>query len=478
MGKRKFRSAEVTITNFTKGGNGLGHYSREDGTSASVEVPFTAPGDRVKALLLRKRNSCYSSKLEEIITPAPERIPPRCIHFATCGGCRLQHIDYEYQLRWKETYIRKCFETVISPLVNFLPIIGCSAPWQYRNKMEYSFSQDAAGNKYLGLIADSSKGRVLNLTECHLTHPWFIDTLKSVRRWWENANLAAYHPYRNTGSLRTLTMREGITTGDRMVILTVSGNPEYALHQDQLNALVASIQQVLEPLAAGSQLSIFLRIQQINKGMATQFYEMLLFGSDHIREKLLIDIDPSNPQELLFHISPTAFFQPNSLQAAKLYSTALRLANVNSKSTVYDLYCGTGALGLAIAHRAQQVIGIEISKESALDARTNAKLNNIENVQIFSGDVGHTLQTLPEKGIAPPDVVIVDPPRAGLDAEAIKHLMNLQPSKILYISCNPATQAVNAAEIVQKGYQIHTIQPVDQFPQTAHVENIVVLERS
>ncbi len=212
--------------------------------------------------------------------------------------------------------------------------------------------------------------------------------------------------------------------------------------------------------------------------MTTNLYEMLLYGPDHIREILHIKVNPNEPPiSLTFHISPSAFFQTNTVQAEQLYSLALGLAKIPRDAIVYDLYCGTGVIGICISKHVKEVIGIELSPESALDARTNAKLNRCANVTIISGAVRHVLTQIPEQKISRPDVVIVDPPRPGLDPGSMKHMLEICPPKILYISCNPITQATNVAEFLKHGYRISTIQPVDQFPQTYHVENIVVLER-
>jgi 23S rRNA (uracil1939-C5)-methyltransferase len=344
--------------------------------------------------------------------------------------------------------------------------------------MEYSFSMDAAGNKYLGMVMDSSHGKVFHLTECHLTNEWFVDVVKAVRAWWHESGLDAYHMHRNTGSLRTLTVREGQRTGDRMVILTVSGNPDFALNKQQLERFAAFVRDIAEPTTPDSQISIFLRIHQIKKGSPTQMYEMLLHGADHIREVLHIQLNPELPSRAVtFQISPSAFFQPNTQQAEQLYNKALQLAKISYEDVVYDLYCGTGALGVCVAHAAKQVVGIELSPEAALDARTNATLNGCENLQILSGDVGKVLKTLPEQNLPSPDIVMVDPPRSGLSPQAIKDIIEAHPAKILYISCNPATQALNIADLVQQGYHLTTVQPIDQFPQTAHVENIALLIR-
>jgi 23S rRNA (uracil1939-C5)-methyltransferase len=477
--QQKGRSVTVQINDLSKKGNGLGIAELEHGPPLRVEVPFTMPGDVVRAHVHRKRSGVYAGILEELITPSPNRIAPRCAHFGVCGGCRFQHMSYEQQLSYKEAQVRQYFEKLITPDVSFKPIIGSQSPWQYRNKMEYSFSSDAAGKKYLGLVMDSSRGKVLNITECHLTNPWFVEALKCVRSWWQESNLDAYNMYRDKGSLRTLTLREGLRTGDRMVVLTVSGNPEYALHKQHLESFVAFLRAAIEPVDSNSCLSIFLRIQQIATGMTTNIYEMHLYGADHIRETLHIQVNPQEPPtDILFKISPSAFFQPNSGQAEVLYSTALRLAEIPKDAVVYDLYCGTGALGLCISKYVKQVVGIELSPESALDARNNAKQNGCNNLTIISGAVRHTIQYLQEQNMPPPDVVMVDPPRPGLDPDALKSLLKLSAPKILYISCNPSTQALNVEELVQNGYRIVAIQPVDEFPQTYHVENIVLLAKS
>jgi 23S rRNA (uracil1939-C5)-methyltransferase len=265
-----------------------------------------------------------------------------------------------------------------------------------------------------------------------------------------------------------------------MAMLTVSGNPDYALKKHHLESLVDALCKAVQPPDGVGKLSIFVRIQQVGKGMPTNFYEMLLYGPDHISEILHIQLEPKEaPISLKFNISPIAFFQPNTMQAERLYSTALQMADIPKDAVVYDLYCGTGTLGICAAQRAKQVVGIEISPESALDARSNAALNGMKNVTIFSGAVRHVLGSLlQEHNIPAPDVVMVDPPRPGLDPDALKQLVILNPAKILYVSCNPDTQVENIAELIQHGYKITSIQPVDQFPQTYHIENVVVLVKN
>lgn len=477
----KTRIIEIDICNYSKKGNGIGHYALpEAGINWTVEVPFTMPGDRVRAKVLRKRGGLHAALLEELLSPSPQRTAARCAHFGICGGCRWQHLPYPLQLEHKESMVRQYFAPFLTEDVTFYPILPCAEPWGYRNKMEFSFSSNAAKEPFLGLMLEGGKGKVLNLTECHLVTPWFIDTLKAVRDWWTNSSLDAYHCRKNSGSLRTLIVREGKRSGDRLVMLTVSGHPDYALHKPQIASFVSAVRAAAETDGPQSELSIFLRIQQIAKGRPTEFFEMHLYGPDTIRETLHITSHVGDkPRELTFKISPSAFFQPNTLQAEQLYSRVLQLAEIPAHGVVYDLYCGTGTLGLCLAHHAKEVIGIELSRESALDARTNAKLNGAANVKILEGSVGDILQQMGQQGELPqPDLVLVDPPRPGLEPLAIKQLIALKAPKIAYISCNPATQAENIALLLQGGYKLQVVQPVDQFPQTVHIENIAILTLS
>lgn len=464
-------SGECAIFGLSSRGFGLGR----EATGREIEVPFTAPGDEVLVSLPKRKRRGAIAYLEKVVVPGPEREAPRCLHFGKCGGCRLQHLPYTAQLRFKEESILRAFQLLKSASTQVLPIIACDPPWNYRNKMEFSFSSDAKGTRYLGLMLQQGRGRVFHLEECHLANPWMAETLVHTRKWWDSFGLTAYHPYRNSGTLRTLILREGYKTGDRLAMMTVSGNPEDALSRAALQNWVAFMSEKAAPAQEGATLSLFLRIQQIAKGRPTQFFEMLLHGPDHIREQLEITQDLAPAQYLNFHIAPSAFFQPNPRQAEKLYSRALALLKPNPEDCVYDLCCGTGTLGIAVSRRVREVIGIELSPESAIDARTNAHLNGCSNVTIHTGDVGEVLARL-EPSLQP-KAVIVDPPRAGLSPLAIAQILSLKPYKILYISCNPQSQARDLQILCGQGYSLSALQPVDQFPQTIHVENIAVLER-
>lgn len=469
--KKPPQTVKTFIEKLSKKGNGIGFIKER---SKEIEVPFTFPGDSIEAEIRKKKRDKYQGKLLNLLVPSKDRISPKCLHFGACGGCRLQHISYIKQLEVKQERVQSLFSTFLFPSDSFLPIVACDHPWNYRNKMEFTFSSDKKGESFVGLILEGSRGKVFNLTECHLVNPWFAKALNVVRNWWQKTGLTAYHPPSNQGALRTLTVREGITTGDRLIMLTVSGNADFALNKSHLESFVYELRKAVEPEDPSTYFSLFLRIQQAIKGQPTEFFEMHLFGKDHIREKMTI-----KNHTLDFQISPSSFFQPNTRQAEKLYSLALEMAELSGEEIVYDLYCGTGTLGIVFAKWVKQVIGVEISLESALDAKTNIKHNHLENVQIYTGSCGSVLHEIREKKSLPkPNLVLLDPPRMGLDAKSLEEVAALESPTIIYISCNPETQANDVKFFIENGYALIKLQPVDQFPHTMHIENIALLKRA
>lgn len=434
--------------------------SKGYGIADETEIAHVIPGDQILFELTRKKRLPKKGRLLQILQPSSDRVEARCAHAQVCGGCCWQQMDYQAQLREKEERVRAAFSREPDP------IIPCDHPFHYRNKMEFTFSENRGGQKYLGLMIAQAEPYVFNLTECHLTNPWFAELLSEVRSWWETSALKAYYPPNDTGSLRYLTLREGIRTGQKMAILNVSGNPEFALNRPQIDSFISAAQK-----AVGPEISLFLRIHQTRKGRPTHFFEMHLAGPDHIVEQLHL-----KNRVYSFKISPISFFQPNTLAAEKLYETALGM--LPPSATLFDLYCGTGTLGMVAAQNARQVVGIELSPEAVIDAEENLLRNQVHNMKIHQGDVGQVLtRLLAEPHFIPPDAVIVDPPRAGLDPLALHHLKTLKAKAILYISCNPLTQADNIRELCQAGYQLKRLQPLDQFPHTYHIENIAFLER-
>lgn len=524
---------QLHIDRLSPKGRGIAHFQQTPQNPISqVEVLRGIPGDEVQVELGKKKRGKYTSLLKSIITPSPSRVAPRCSHAEYCGGCSVQQMDYAAQLREKQALVEKAFSGFQGTIH---PIIPSDSPWEYRNKMEFSFSENRAGEQFLGLMIAGAKSKVFNLQECHLASPWFSQALIAVREWWKKSGLRAYR-LSDEGSLRTLILRESRRTGDKMAMLTVSGNPQYAVKKSQVQEFIKTLKGVL-PEKEQARLSIFLRIQQIAKGSPTQFFEIHLHGPDHIEEILTIDTGEATAC-LTFKISPTSFFQPNTNQAEVLYSKAIQMlrtypskeassigggfladfrfffrgvctrlmlplqkgSKIGSKSSqnrqkplieigskeraeitnrptigrVLDLYCGTGTLSMAMATLAKEVIGIELNPHSIFDAESNRERNQIKNLRFIQGDVGKKLGELSDRHF---DVVVVDPPRVGLEPPALAQILSLQADKILYISCNPASQAENIKVLVQGGYELLALQPVDQFPHTMHIENIAVLQK-
>ncbi len=470
MKKTTYFPVTIEIERLSAKGFGVGLAQKtESSPKTKTRVPGTIPGDLVVAEIGSKSKGAYLGKLLEISKGSPHRREAVCLHAPVCGGCSLHYMSYDRQLEYKTSIIKDLFR-----IESILPIIPSPLEWRYRNKMEYTFSQNKAGERFLGLMKAGTKGRVESLKECHLCPEWFSQVLLSVRAWWDESDLLAFHGIQDVGSLRNLTIREGKKTGQKMVILTVSGNPAYALKKEHLQSFVSFVQKVLPSETP----SVFLRVQQAIRGQPTQFYEMNLLGSVHIEEELEISC-LDYKRNYRFKISPTAFFQPNTLQAEKLYSKALEMAGLKKRNLVLDLYAGTATLGMIFSAFAEKVVAIELNPYAVFDAEANREMNQVNNLEVFKGDVSQVLKELKAKDPAfrRPDLVVLDPPRTGLFPEAVEEVLSLLPSEILYISCSPEKQARDCALFKEAGYEIIKIQPVDQFPQTVHIENIVLLRR-
>ncbi len=384
-----------------------------------------------------------------------------CIHFGTCGGCRFQNVPYDEQLFHKESYVRTLFDSIGGEV---RPIIGCHSPWRYRNRMDFSFFQKKTGEKRVGFSQKGKKWGGVDLHQCLLTNPWMMDTLQAVRTWWQTSVLYAYHPLSNRGTFRTLTLREGMHTQEKMAVFTVSGDPEYQLTSLQKEELTQVI------LSSHPFSSIILRTQYLAKKTATRFEEELLYGKDHIHEILHDD----SGRKWIFKIGSQDFFQPNTKQAEVIYQTALTYAELKKGDSLLDLYCGAGGFGIFASPHLSKVWGIEMNATSVKNAHENISLNQVSNMEVFEGDVGALLK----KNSFESHCMIIDPPRAGLAPKALQEILSLAIPKIVYVSCNPKTQVENCQILKEEGgYRLALVHPIDQFPHTPHVENIVLLVR-
>ncbi|HRW58415.1 MAG TPA: 23S rRNA (uracil(1939)-C(5))-methyltransferase RlmD [Chlamydiales bacterium] len=457
---------EIIIETLSRKAEGQAEYH-----NAKVLIPHTIPGDKVLAKLYKKRKGIIKGRLEQILIPSKDRVELRCPHAEICGGCMIQAMDYQKQLQQKEKWVLDQFQShIFEDHGEIYPIVSLEIPWEFRNKMEFSFSQNGIGTKYLGLMIAKANRFVFNLSNCFLASSFFAKLVVRVREFWENSDYTAYNYENDTGLFLTLTVREGKNTSEKMVVLTINGKEEFAVNDQAL--FIKAVQEVIGNNP--EKVSIILRKRIIEEKSPTSFEEIVLFGKDTIQEVLNIQVDDQKIP-LTFNISATSFFQPSTCQAEKLYSTALSLLQDMAPIDVaYDLYSGTGTLAMIFSKAAKNVIGIELNPDAVEDAKKNALQNGIENVQFIAGDVGKILQST---SLPKPDLVIVDPPRAGLDDLAIAKLLQLMPEKIIYISCNVLTQEKNYLELKKAGYKIKKMIPLDQFPHTYHIENIALLER-
>ena len=497
-GFRHGDEVELTIDKMNERGLGVAFVETVIGPQKmekryEVFVRKAIPGDRVRVRIDKTRRKRASATLLEILEPSSLRIEPRCRHFGTreeagkgCGGCTLQSMRYRHQLAIKERLIKENFQRVGLDPGLVLPLKGMEEPWYYRNKMEFTFGDDAERHFALGLYPSGYKFEILNVQECHLQSEFVSRFVPAMSHFCASVGLEPYHSRRDEGWLRNLTIREGKRTGEVMVELMTSPATEVRLGEEAVDAEQAAraVMQEAQRLASelGRPVTSFYWSQYIaEKGSPTRIEETLLAGAPVLSEEMHLP----GEQRLRFEIHPRAFFQPNTLQAEQLYTEVIERAglldadNPRRPKTVLDLYCGTGTIGLCLSPYAERVLGIELQPDAVDNARKNAVDNGIDNASFFVGDVGKVLASpefIEARGESI-DLVVVDPPRSGLFDQAIDQILEIAAPTLVYVSCNPKTLADNLVALTEGGYQLEVVQPVDLFPQTYHVENVALLTR-
>ncbi len=442
----KGQELELTIDALAHGGNGV---ARHDGFV--VFVGGTVPGDRVRAVLKTRKKGYGEARLLEVVEPSPDRIAAVADH----PGAAWQVMPYEMQLRIKAEQVQDAL-TRLGRLDGFAtePIVPASSPWGYRNKLEYSFGSGPSGELVCGFHAPGSWETIID-GESRLGSDSANAARATVLAWCRDQGLPAYDRRTQTGILRNLVVREARRTGQLQVRLVTS--------PVQLGDLAIAV--LAETLDADS----LIHTQYDGLGETTTGgVSTLLDGRDHIVEELC---------GLRFRISADAFFQTNTEMAEELYAVAAGYADLKGWERVYDLFCGIGTIGLSLSHRAGEVWGLEIVEDAIADAIRNAEVNGIDNAQFFAGDVRLALSELVERA-GRPDVLLVDPPRAGLSQKVVRRIIEANPKRVVYVSCNPTTLAPNAAQLVDAGYRLDRVRPVDMFPQTPHIECVAVLDRA
>ena len=444
----------VTIDDLAFGGEGVG---RADGYV--IFVRGGVPGDRLRVRLDQARSRFGRGTIESIETPSPHRIEAPCPYFGRCGGCRLQHIDYQAQLAFKSKQVTDALERLggLGP-VDVRPILGAADTYGYRNKMEFTVARarDGAGLT-VGLHEQERYDSVLDVERCLLQSDRMNALLDEARRFFAESGLAAWEQDSGEGLLRFLMLREGYRTGESMVNIVTS------------SPAVSELAPLAAQLAARvpRTTSVVMNVNPKKASVAIGVEEHLLGGRDHILESV---------GGLRFQVSANSFFQTNTAQAERLFSLVIDSAALGGDETVLDLYSGTGAISLQLAGRCRWVYGVEVTQAAVDDAARNAAANGIANCTFLAGEVRFVLPSLIAQGVSA-QVVVADPPRAGFHPKALRALLQMEPARIVYVSCNPATLARDLGELVRGGYRLEWVQPVDMFPHTPHIEAVARLER-
>ncbi len=438
-----------------------------------VFVHGSYPGDIVKARLIKIKKSYAEAIATDIISASPDRVKAKCKYFGVCGGCKQQDLSYQKQIEYKQKQVEEIFYK-LGGLSNFIveKILPSDDVYFYRNKMEFSFSDKrwltkneiATEEKFqknfaLGLHIPKIFDKVLDIDECYLQSELSNAILNFTRKFFLDRNISVYSTKTHTGFLRNLVIRQSYHTKDLMVNLVTSEENDVLLKEysgnlvDSYPAITTVVNNISKKLSA----------------VAVGDYEKVYFGEGFIFDKI---------GEYTFRISANSFFQTNTKQAEKLYQTALEFAELKGDEIVYDLYSGAGTIAIFISRKAGKVFAFESVQSAVEDAKVNAQLNNILNVEFITADLYKSVLPVIQKNNLPhPDIMIIDPPRSGMHKNTVDDVIQLSPQRIVYVSCNPTTQVRDIKMFSEAGYKLIKIRPVDMFPQTYHIENVAVLTK-
>ncbi|MBI2635721.1 23S rRNA (uracil(1939)-C(5))-methyltransferase RlmD [Candidatus Peregrinibacteria bacterium] len=467
----------VTIEKLTFGGAGLAHL---DGLA--VFVPDTIPGQRVEIAITKKKDTFAEAVALKVVRRAKDEIPARCPHFHDCGGCIWQNLPYDKQIAYKEDIISETLEhlTPVDEAARkqlhgrVLKTIPSPQIFHYRNKLEFSFgyqsmrSEERAGKRvYLdegpsvGFHQPGQWATILPITECHLYDEQVGVLLADVRRFMEQARMTVFNPKTQRGMLRNLLLRRGINTGEQMIC--------FLLHARK-KELEPLFQQFLRTFGGRPHLASLLIVEHVGIHEKPEFPKVhCLLGKPTVTERLF---------DLNFEISPFSFFQTNTLAAEKLYHAVAQAAQLTQRDTVLDAYCGMGTIGQYLARFCQKVVGVESHPSAIEDALKSAGRNRIGNISFYKGRIEQVLlDQIKPGGKYKFTAIVLDPPRAGLHPKARDAVLAHAPEKIIYVSCNTATFARDLGEFLKGGYELRTVQPVDLFPHTAHIETVALLQK-
>ena len=455
---KKNQEVSLTIEDFTKEGEGLGKYQ-----GFPLFVKDTVIGDEVKVSITKLKKNYGYARLVEIIKPSEDRVTPLCPVARQCGGCKLQQISYDKQLHFKKGLVEGCLTRIggfekedIEQKMEL--VYGMEEPWHYRNKAQFPVGYDKEGNLVAGFYAGRTHSIVAN-TNCAIqakvTHPIVEKVLTYMR---EN-KISAYDEKNHSGLIRHILTRVGFTTGEIMVCLIVNGT---AKQLKNINKLVDKLKEI------EGMTSIIVNTNTDKTNKILGLHCETVWGQDYIEDYI---------GDIKYQIGPLSFYQVNPQQTKVLYSKALEYADLKGQELVWDLYCGIGTISLFLAQKAKQVYGVEIIKEAIDDARRNATLNHMDNVEFFVGKAEEIVPAQYEKTGIHPDVIVVDPPRKGCDAALLNTMLDMAPERIVYVSCDPATLARDLKILCAEKYTLEKVAVVDQFSHSVHVETVVLLSQ-
>lgn len=448
---KKNQLYRCVITGMTGEGNGV---CKIDGYT--VFVPDTAIGDECELRLVKCNNSYAFGRLEKLFIPSPDRIDPECTAFRQCGGCIFQHIQYQAELVYKTELVRDAFSRLGGLDVLIRPIIGSERILGYRNKAQYPVGIDRDGRVISGFYARRSH-RIVECEQCSLQPELFAKVQKSILAFLQEKQIPIYQERDGSGLVRHIYLRYGEATNELMVCIVAT--------EKKLPYTAELIQQLTAEFPVLK--SLILNVNRANTNVILGDKCITLWGSDTITDVLC---------GVKVKLSPLSFYQVNRPQAEQLYQTTIRYAALTGQETLLDLYCGAGTIGLAAASHVRELIGVEIVPAAVENAKENAAANQIQNARFLCADAGKAAKQLAAEGTRP-DVIIVDPPRKGLDEAVIDAIVEMSPARLVMVSCNPATAARDAALLAEKGYASVEVTPLDLFPRTGHVECVVLMPR-
>ncbi len=421
----------------------------------TIFIPNAIKGEKIKILIVKVLSSHAFGKVIEIIKKSNKRVKSDCDTYKRCGGCNLRHIEYEETLKMKQNALQSLVNKTLNKKVQVEETLGMQSPYFYRNKAQYPVGIDKDGKPQIGVFANRTH-EIIPIKKCFIQNEKSEELAKFVFNWIIKNNISIYDEKTRNGLVRHIVTKIGIKTNEIMCIIVINGDKI-----PKENELVKEI------------LSNFPSVKTIVKSINTKNTNVImgkeninLYGDGYIEDIL---------GEYRFKISPLSFYQVNPIQAEKLYNIGVQAAKISKDDIVFDLYCGIGTISLFMSKYAKKVYGIEIVEEAVKDARENALKNSVENTEFIAGDVEKVLDELINEKNIIPDIVMVDPPRKGLDNKSIDNIIKICPKKLVYISCNPATLVRDLSKL-EGVYEIQSIKPVDMFPFTSHVETVALLE--